>query len=1063
MQISWGLSRGTNYAWVVLTFFLAALHTSVAQNWFPTSAPNQNWTALTTSADGNKLLAVSSQGSIYTSSNAGASWTQTSAPSGPWVCAAASSDGNNLVAAGSSLNNPIYQSTDSGATWTPTAAPGNEWQSIASSADGRVLVAGAYGRYLYVSTNSGASWTNCILAQYWFHVFCSADGGTMAAVGGGGQSVFISTNSGALWSVATNLPALNWSSLTGSSNGSNLILVSSGGQLFTSTNTGEFWISNSLPNASSGPIAVSGDAGLLVMGTTGAILTSTNLGMSWNTNNAPNNLTWSTVVCSIDGSKLAGVANRQIYISPPSLSPKASVVAWDVNNYGQTTVPLNATNVIAIAGSEYDSLAVRNDGTVLAWGYNDIGETNVPAGLTNVINVAASQQLSLALNKNGTVGWWGWSSFTNIIPSLSNITAVAASQGNFYLALQSNGFVTAWGANSYGQTNVPPSLSNIVAIAVGDSHGLALKNDGTVAVWGGNVKGTSGQTNVPAGLSNVVAIAGGNTYSLAVKTDGSVVGWPTNEANVVRQIPAGLSNVVSVAAGYQHALALTRDGVIWEWGTVGTGFLNYQVGLSNVVAIACGYYHSLAIVSDGSPSVIRQPWNQVSYAGYSTAMSAGVVGSPPLSYQWQLNGTNIDGATNAVLTLVNLQPTFAGSYSLLVSNSFGTIVSSNATLTVIAIPPTLILQPINGTVSSGSNVTFTAAAGDGPVPITYQWQFNGMNIDWATNASLILTNVQPINQGSYNIVVSNNFGGITSSNAFLTVLDLPTALNATGLVWTNTGNVAWFAETTTTHDNIQAAQSGSVANGQQSTLQTAVTGPGTLTFWWMFAPLTMPFANTLSFSTSQSNNAANVSSTSGWQQKTFFLGDGTQTLKWTYLKNAISSGQSTGWVDQVSFIPGSTAPIISNGPTTIFVRANANATFAVGVVGTPPLIYQWQFNGTNLPNKTNASLSLLNVQTTNSGDYSVVITNNYGSISTNAALFVQRFAIDAGSTNLLMTTNGFQLLLNGVLTANPVIILQSTDLVNWLPIYTNPATTGSIQFLDVTATNLPARFYRAQE
>jgi hypothetical protein len=66
-------------------------------------------------------------------------------------------------------------------------------------------------------------------------------------------------------------------------------------------------------------------------------------------------------------------------------------------------------------------------------------------------------------------------------------------------------------------------------------------------------------------------------------------------------------------------------------------------------------------------------------------------------------------------------------------------------------------------------------------------------------------------------------------------------------------------------------------------------------------------------------------------------------------------------------------------------------------------------------------------------------------------------------TNLLMTTNGFQLLLNGILTTNPVVILGSTDLVAWLPIYTNPATTGSIQFLDFTATNLPARFYKAQE
>lgn len=146
-----------------------------------------------------------------------------------------------------------------------------------------------------------------------------------------------------------------------------------------------------------------------------------------------------------------------------------------------------------------------------------------------------------------------------------------------------------------------------------------------------------------------------------------------------------------------------------------------------------------------------------------------------------------------------------------------------------------------------------------------------------------------------------------------------------------------------------------------------------------------------------------------------------------------------------------------------FVRANSSVGFGVGAYGTPPLAYQWQFNGTNLANKTSSTLNLFNVQTTNSGNYTVVITNGYGSISTNIALFVQQFSLDSGQTNLLMTTNGFQLLLNGVLTTNPVIFYGSTDMVNWLPLYTNPATTGSIQFFDYTATNLPARFYKAQE
>ena len=62
--------------------------------------------------------------------------------------------------------------------------------------------------------------------------------------------------------------------------------------------------------------------------------------------------------------------------------------------------------------------------------------------------------------------------------------------------------------------------------------------------------------------------------------------------------------------------------------------------------------------------------------------------------------------------------------------------------------------------------------------------------------------------------------------------DFNQALNTTGLTWTTSGTASWFVETTNTHDNVSAAQSGSVTNSQTSSLSTTVTGPGTLTFYW---------------------------------------------------------------------------------------------------------------------------------------------------------------------------------------------------------------------------------------
>ena len=57
-------------------------------------------------------------------------------------------------------------------------------------------------------------------------------------------------------------------------------------------------------------------------------------------------------------------------------------------------------------------------------------------------------------------------------------------------------------------------------------------------------------------------------------------------------------------------------------------------------------------------------------------------GIAPLSYQWQLNGTNLTASTNAVLNLTNITASQAGEYTVVVSNSFGTVTSSAAVLTV---------------------------------------------------------------------------------------------------------------------------------------------------------------------------------------------------------------------------------------------------------------------------------------------------------------------------------------------------------------------------------------------
>jgi len=99
---------------------------------------------------------------------------------------------------------------------------------------------------------------------------------------------------------------------------------------------------------------------------------------------------------------------------------------------------------------------------------------------------------------------------------------------------------------------VPPGLSNVVAIAAGSKHSLALRNDGTVVMWG---RDSNNQTNAPPESTNLVAISAGAWSSAGLRADGRVIEWGSPYLTP----PSGLSNVVAVAIGETIGLALIDD------------------------------------------------------------------------------------------------------------------------------------------------------------------------------------------------------------------------------------------------------------------------------------------------------------------------------------------------------------------------------------------------------------------------------------------------------------------------------------------------------------------------
>jgi hypothetical protein len=185
-----------------------------------------------------------------------------------------------------------------------------------------------------------------------------------------------------------------------------------------------------------------------------------------------------------------------------------------------------------------------------------------------------------------------------------------------------------------------------------------------------------------------------------------------------------------------------------------------------------------------------------------TLFAAATTTGSPLGYQWQFNGVSIDGATAASLVLSNMQPTNAGSYTVVVTNAAAAITSPAAMLNVL-VPPMITTPPQTRTNSAGTAATFSAAA-SGSGPLNYQWLLNGSNlqnnanIQGANASTLQIANVQSVDAGNLGLIVSNAVGAAIATIAILIVaVPPPCAPVPSGLVswWPGDGNANDLAGT----------------------------------------------------------------------------------------------------------------------------------------------------------------------------------------------------------------------------------------------------------------------------
>jgi hypothetical protein len=171
-----------------------------------------------------------------------------------------------------------------------------------------------------------------------------------------------------------------------------------------------------------------------------------------------------------------------------------------------------------------------------------------------------------------------------------------------------------------------------------------------------------------------------------------------------------------------------------------------------------------------APIILVQPLSlsvlNLDVATFTVVASSGTT----MTYQWYKNGNGnpIPGAASATYTILSVTPADQGRYYVKVSNAYGTVQSSSATLSVLS-APSITEQPVSQIATQGQTASFSVKATGNPSP-SYQWFFNGVPLQDAKGSTLNLPSVDWSNSGTYTVVVSNAYGSVTSAPVTLTVV-----------------------------------------------------------------------------------------------------------------------------------------------------------------------------------------------------------------------------------------------------------------------------------------------------
>jgi|GEM_PF-1085678 len=587
-----------------------------------------------------------------------------------------------------------------------------------------------------------------------------------------------------------------------------------------------------------------------------------------------------------------------------------------VSHCETSPVSIDATHYTCVDGSQQASYSVLLPATPALTVVNEAAN-----GATCASNEC---QYRLEVNDNRPIG--AQSYFLVAIQGLNAgstaLTPTMQDNGSSWtVALDANHIVTfnKGMASAGGSVTISGATTNLRV----DAQAMTVTDDGPA--WAPSITTAPVAPTITTAPVNQTVTAGQTATFTVVAAGTAPLGyqWQKNGANI-----AG-----AASASYTTPATATTDS--------GSTF---DVVVTNSAGTAASSAATLTVnPAPVAPTITTAPVNQTVTAGQTATFTVVAAGTAPLGYQWQKNGANIAGAVSASYTTPATATTDSGStFDVVVTNAAGTVTSAAATLTVNPAPvaPTITTAPVNQTVTAGQTATFTVVAA-GTAPLSYQWQKNGANIAGAASASYTTPATTTTDSGStFDVVVTNAAGTVTSTAATLTVNTAPTITTA--------------------------PVNQTVTAGQTATFTVVAAGTAPLGYQWQKNGANIAGAASASYTTPATTTTDNGS--------TFDV----------VVTN--TAGTATSSAATLTVNPAAVAPTITTPPANQTVTAGQTATFTVVAAGTAPLGYQWQKNGANIAGAASASYTTPATTTTDSGStFDVVVTNAAGTVTSSAA------------------------------------------------------------------------------